>query len=457
VEAAAQIKAPEVCIGASCQTSWPAGGSGNSLYQSILIQQQVAPKTYYEDIGIWQYATYPNPYYFDFDEVGNKIKILLHASFPVAECVADTVPFTVKIYIDDVEIATTTEFVPGSIYATSPLTTFSKSGVGKVTFKYRGASSVMSSNARWRGSSLSNDGQYQTAAKDGGFLYISSNTGTTWTGVEDQKFWFGIAVSSSGQYQSAVAWYEPIHISTDYGVTWTTTGPTGLFEGGWWRDIAISDDGQYQTAVVEFGQIHVSSDFGMTWGVAGSTLAWYHVSMSSTGQYQAATAPGSEEENRYIYISSDYGITWSTAGPSLDWLDITISNSGQYILASSYAEDGIGIRISSDYGVSWSEVPAISSPGGQVSISSDGQYMVSAFWGEQIRVSSDYGANWGSYGSAKPWSNIVISATGQYQTAVTWNEQIYTSSDYGVTWTVSPIAMCNLSDLTIYSIGVLIK
>ena len=73
----------------------------------------------------------------------------------------------------------------------------------------------------------------------GGYIYISSDYGDTWT---------SISVSLSGQYQSATANNpENIYISSNYGKTWVPQA---------WISISISASGQYITAVVSNGYIY---------------------------------------------------------------------------------------------------------------------------------------------------------------------------------------------------------
>ena len=93
-----------------------------------------------------------------------------------------------------------------------------------------------------------------------------------------------------------------IHTSSDFGINWTPR-----YSSLNWYSVSLSSTGQYQTAVVNSGQIHTSSDFGFNWTPRYSSLSWYSVSLSSTGQYQTAVA-----NNNLIHFSRDYGFTWSS-------------------------------------------------------------------------------------------------------------------------------------------------
>jgi hypothetical protein len=65
-------------------------------------------------------------------------------------------------------------------------------------------------------------------------------------------------MSSDGTKQSAVAYNTTIYISTDSGVTWTSNGPSQK-----WISIAMSSDGVYQTAIVENSYIYINNQSGL--------------------------------------------------------------------------------------------------------------------------------------------------------------------------------------------------
>jgi len=251
----------------------------------------------------------------------------------------------------------------------------------------------------------------------------------------------------------------------------------------------MSTSGQYQTSVVKNGSIWRSSDYGATWsdaditvdGSAQTSLAWYSVSLSATGQYQSANVTDQTSVGiyNYIYVSSDYGATWIsiTSTGTQDWRSISISASGKYQTALGY---NTSIYVSSDYGSNWS---AVTSVGGKIwystCISASGQYQF-ALTNSTLYLSSDYGFNWSialsntaggslthvavcasgqyvfvpvngvtsSYGSedfGKNWilntiptsigfQSTSISATGQYIVAGTYGDGVYISSDFGRNW-----------------------
>jgi hypothetical protein len=77
-------------------------------------------------------------------------------------------------------------------------------------------------------------------------------------------------------------------------------------------NIAMSANGQYITYIPNASQtyIFVSSDSGATFTEKGDQLSYTYVTVSSTGQYQAALVD-SNGVNSGVYFSSDYGLTWA--------------------------------------------------------------------------------------------------------------------------------------------------
>jgi len=66
-----------------------------------------------------------------------------------------------------------------------------------------------------------------------------------------------------------------IYVSTDYGATWTTKGISVN-----WNGIAMDNSGKYQTAVVSSGYIYISSDFGATWVQTETSRGWAGVAIN---------------------------------------------------------------------------------------------------------------------------------------------------------------------------------
>jgi photosystem II stability/assembly factor-like uncharacterized protein len=126
------------------------------------------------------------------------------------------------------------------------------------------------------------------------------------------------------------------------------------------------------------------------------------------------------------------GSIWDTIyNQNYTWGNISVSSDGQYMTAVTV---GGFIYQSSDYGTNWNQV-ASSQNWRDVSISSTGQYQTAVFNGTgHIYSSTDYGATWTEVGPAGNFLDIAVSADGQYQTAGISGGFLYRSTDYGASW-----------------------
>ena len=96
-------------------------------------------------------------------------------------------------------------------------------------------------------------GQNKLRLLYGGQIYVSTDSGNTWTAKESNRSWFSVAMSADGTKQTAVVYGGQIYVSTDSGNTWTAKESNR----NWWS-VAMSADGTKQTAVVYGGQIYIS-------------------------------------------------------------------------------------------------------------------------------------------------------------------------------------------------------
>lgn len=248
-------------------------------------------------------------------------------------------------------------------------------------------------SAEWTIPALNYDGKYQIIGQYGGYLYSSSDYGSTWTkNNAPSGQWIASAINKTGQYQLAAN--GSVYISRDYGVTWNII--PGI-SASW--NIAINANGQYQAITDNAGDICISSDYGETWSsIPSSSKQWWGINISDDGKYMLACAQGD-----YIYSSSDYGSTWTPDySLSATWYWCSMSGSGQYRLAVT------------DYS-------AMSFPG-------DGK----------VYISRDYGANWNSVINAdltgKPWWLCGMDKSGRFMMVGSGHE-VYSSWDYGISWT----------------------
>lgn len=231
---------------------------------------------------------------------------------------------------------------------------------------------------------MSDNGQYITVLSYNQKIYVSSDSGSSFTEKLTNQSWQGIAVSSTGQHQTVTSFSGFLYTSNDFGTTWVQRGFSAQ-----WYGVAMSADGTKQTAVVFNGQIYVSIDFWVSWTAKDSSRTWRHVAASDNGQYQTATVSGGG-----IYVSSDSGNVWaqkeSTANP---WWTIGMSSSGQYQLASAYGVSPEPFKKSIDWGQTWTETAEPTAWCRAVAVGSAGQsqyYCVSVI--DNLYKSLDFGS-----------------------------------------------------------------
>jgi hypothetical protein len=61
---------------------------------------------------------------------------------------------------------------------------------------------------------MSSDGVIQTIVANSGKIYVSTDSGDTWTQRESDRNWWGVAMTADGTTQMAVANGGQIYVST---------------------------------------------------------------------------------------------------------------------------------------------------------------------------------------------------------------------------------------------------
>ena len=82
------------------------------------------------------------------------------------------------------------------------------------------------------------DGSRVAAAYTGGYIYLSTDSGVTWTRRENARNWTSVASSSDGTVLVGVVDNGQIYVSTDSGANWT---PRGMDSG--WHVVVSTADG----------------------------------------------------------------------------------------------------------------------------------------------------------------------------------------------------------------------
>jgi hypothetical protein len=321
----------------------------------------------------------------------------------------------------------------------------------------------------WTGIAMSSDGQYQTSISNQtgttttGYIYVSSNYGSTWTQYIS-GVWIGIAMSNNGQYQTAISNPGYIYVSSTYGSTWTqilTDASNNPITTTNWTCVAVSPDGVYQVAGSSSGLLYMSSDSGVSWvlqSVSVPPLGWNALAAGvNTSTYYISAATTSTSTNPFNGILYTYNTTtntWSSAVSGVNIFNIAMSSNGQYQTFTTNTSPVFPTYFSSDYGSTWTsqnlyEVD-LDNYLYRVSMDYTGEYQTLTGIIKQsiqipgqfsgVAVSTNYGANW-SYISAptplsyRPWTYcaIVNDGTYAYQTISSGNSDLLAVFD-GTSW-----------------------
>jgi hypothetical protein len=176
------------------------------------------------------------------------------------------------------------------------------------------------------------------AVVGGGYIYTSTNGGTTWSTstAAGSLQWNAITSDSTGLKLAAVSVGSSlgtpgyIFTSTDGGISWARrTSDVGRV----WNSITSDSSGTKLAAVVNNGYIYTSKDSGTTWSTstASGVKNWISITSSADGTKLAAAAI-----NSHIYTSTDGGATWtqSTTGIARVWSAVASDSTGTKLVGT---------------------------------------------------------------------------------------------------------------------------
>ena len=259
----------------------------------------------------------------------------------------------------------------------------------------------------WRSIAISSDGTKIVAASTGA-IYVSSDSGTTWTSKYSGPNFNSVAISGDGNKIVATNRGNQnsyIYTSTNFGTSWTTSRPSGY---ECWNSckIEMSTDGTRIYLTNYDNGIYVSSDSGVNWTRSSTTAYFNTFSASSDGQYAVAAQDGG-----YIYKSTDYGSTWNqiTNAGNKNWVSITVADDGQKIAASAWENY---VYTSDNGGTTWTTRTEISGQKIYLSSTADGNTIVAGKYNGYLSISGDGGANWNTEPVNRGWNNSAVTSDG---------------------------------------------
>jgi prepilin-type N-terminal cleavage/methylation domain-containing protein len=208
----------------------------------------------------------------------------------------------------------------------------------------------------WLTTAMSGDGSKMVAASySGGSVYVSSDSGNSWSVISGigSRNWFTVSVSADGNTVIAGAYNDRIFLSSDGGVSWDEIQPAGN-TNKYWLESKISHDGE-KIILLTNEYIYSSQDSGSSWSTISVHRPWN--SLAVTPDFNTILAG---EWNGRLWLSNDTGQNWTEVRPAGDvnriWsLTNVISDDGSKMLAASRANNA-GIYYSNDSGDTWTEV-----------------------------------------------------------------------------------------------------
>jgi hypothetical protein len=177
---------------------------------------------------------------------------------------------------------------------------------------------------------------YDTSVGNPQLLYLSKDQGNSWTVAASapSNHWVAVASSADGIKLIALPADGPVYISSDSGTTWTSNNVTA-----YWQSIACSADGTKAVAVAYPGQVYTSTNSGVSWNshfVFGSNIGFGSVASSSDGTRLVVAG---REGSAPIFVSTNSGNTWikqTNVSVIAEWNAVASSADGHKLFAATY-------------------------------------------------------------------------------------------------------------------------
>lgn len=286
------------------------------------------------------------------------------------------------------------------------------------------------------GLAISSDGNKLVAATSG-YIYTSTNSGTTWVRRAGKQEWLHVASSSDGKLLVAAAEGGMIYTSSNSGATWVARASKRN-----WVALASSGNGKLLVAASDGPGLFTSRDAGKTWVVNPKDTRYYRsFALASKSNRLVAIASSSIDIDTApsLFSSSNLGFSWAPLAAALrvtaEFIQVASSSNGKKLVAiPNYGR----IYTSTNYGATW-VARGIVQPWLSVASSSDGNHLTAAADPGKIYTSRNSGATWVARGSVQDWLAVVSSSDGSKLVAATFQAQICISKNAGSSWVLRRI------------------
>lgn len=270
-------------------------------------------------------------------------------------------------------------------------------------------------------------------------IAVGAGYGQTWTptSLNTNYYWRGIAASADGRKLAAATTQsagDGIYLSTNSGATWTQAQAPS---GGWGPIICSADGAEFVAVNSGLGGIYISTNSGAIWTPANLPAEQWSIAGSADGTTLLAAYPPDDIGPAEIYVSTDSGNDWfSPTNISGFSIAVVCSADGSKMAALTYGGAGPSTLIAStNFGLTW-QTAAPSAAESGLGCAADGSKLYVA--GTNFYVSANWGATWSSMDSSAPvFGLFACSANGSVLVGRGAGNDpfpIYTSRDGGNTW-----------------------
>jgi hypothetical protein len=263
---------------------------------------------------------------------------------------------------------------------------------------------LTSQNGEWDSMASSSDGTRMILGNMNSGTFISVNSGASWGNVFSTEVQVvGVASSADGTHLACVVTNGgEIYVSVNSGSTWSPLGAAN------WTAVASSSSGNQFVAVAANQGIATFSTTAAINNYA-NTISWSSVASSANGSNLVASA-----YNGSIYLSANAGASWNPSSSGVkNWKAVASSADGTKLVAAVY---GGGIYSSINSGGSWSPTLAPAENWVSLASSSDGSKLIAVANGGGVFTSANWGTTWLLQTNAVPtattWGCCASSASG---------------------------------------------
>jgi uncharacterized repeat protein (TIGR02543 family) len=301
-------------------------------------------------------------------------------------------------------------------------------------------------NGNWLACASDATGQRLVAGDNGGRLWISADSGATWSKAgtpagDIVRSWQECTSDADGSTLLAGVYGGRLYRSTNFGASWTAAAPGGITTDQNWKAVASDADGSTLIAGVYAKRLWLSVNGGASWAEAqpaGATnQTWQAVACDATGLHLMVLT-----RNGLAYVSADGGVTWKETHPggsvTPPWKACAMDADGSTLVVAAYPGR---LYRSIDAGTTWTELRPMGDVDQNwqaVSMNSDGLHIVAAVDGGSVWTSSDGGTTWSDVQPAgvtsAAWQCCALSADGSRLVAGANQGRLYTGL---VTWSLS--------------------